>query len=62
MNNLTSPKVKPRKKVVEKRFTIDDLRKAWKDGRDGTKVVGSFPFITTVYINQTFENYVENLG
>jgi hypothetical protein len=40
---------------------IPEIDKAWEDGRDGTKVVGSFPFIETHYINKTSQDYISNL-
>lgn len=40
---------------------VPEIKKSWKDGRDGTKVVGSFPFIETHYINKTSQDYISNL-
>ena len=40
---------------------IPEIKKAWKDGRDGTKVVGNFPFIGTQYINKTSQDYISKL-
>ena len=40
---------------------INQIKKAWEDGRDGTKLVGSFPFIESHYINKTSQDYISKL-
>jgi len=40
---------------------IPEIEKAWKDGRDGTEVVGDFPFTSTKYVNKNSQQYLSNL-
>ena len=40
---------------------IPEIEKAWEDGRDGTEVVGSFPFTSTKYVNKNLQDYITNL-
>lgn len=40
---------------------IPEIEKAWEDGRNGTALVGNFPFVETKYVNKTSEDYILNL-
>ena len=40
---------------------IPEIEKAWEDGRNGTGVVGNFPFVETKYVNKTSQDYISNL-
>ena len=40
---------------------IPEIEKAWEDGRNGTALVGNFPFVETKYVNKTSKDYISNL-
>lgn len=40
---------------------ISEIEKAWEDGRNGTALVGNFPFVETKYVNKTSKDYISNL-
>ena len=40
---------------------IPEIEKAWEDGRNGTALVGNFPFVETKYVNKTSQDYISNL-
>jgi hypothetical protein len=47
-------------KWQEKRmYSEQDMKLAWEDGRDGTSVVGNFPFIKTMFTHRSFTEWFE---
>ena len=40
-------------------YSEEDLKLAWKDGRDGTSVVGSFPLTNTRFTHCSFNDWFE---
>jgi len=43
----------------EQGYSEEDLKLAWKDGRDGTSVVGSFPLTNTRFTHCSFNDWFE---
>jgi hypothetical protein len=43
----------------ERMYSEEDMREAWENGRNGTEVVGSFPFVTTKFKYKSFEKWFE---
>jgi hypothetical protein len=46
-------------KEQERSYSEEDMKLAWKDGRDGTSVVGSFPLTNTRFTHCSFNNWFE---
>ena len=45
-------------KQLEKRmYSVEDMKQAWEDGRNGTECVGSYPFYATKFKNKTFSDW-----
>ena len=43
----------------ERMHSEEDMREAWENGRNGTEIVGSFPFVTTKFKYKSFEKWFE---
>jgi hypothetical protein len=51
--------VKGAKWQAERMYSEEDMKLAWEDGRDGTSVVGNFPFTKTVFTHRSFNEWFE---
>jgi hypothetical protein len=44
---------------AERMYSEEDMKLAWEDGRNGTAVVGKFPFIITKFKHNSFTKWFE---
>lgn len=60
--STTAQEIKILKELLSQSTSlIPEIEKAWEDGRNGTALVGNFPFVETKYVNKTSEDYISNL-
>jgi hypothetical protein len=43
----------------ERRYSEEDMKLAWEDGRNGPLIVGQFPFIITKFKHNSFTKWFE---
>src|SRR5690606_35245826 len=50
------------KAAQSKQYSLEDVKKAWEDGRNGTKLIGNFPYQQTKWINKNLEEFIQSLS